>query len=143
MAYLEKNFQTDLNKWCKHFIHGSTAFELKLARSNSLPFDTVKEHQSDALYHAKHNKIIYKIPDLGTQNPFDSLVLCGVPAYVVVMFNGKEDDFFMIDIDKWIKEKEISDRKSLTKERAKEIGVKCSMKLGLLLNETKTFSTAP
>jgi len=101
--------------------HKTAVFELKLARGNSLPFSAVQEHQINALLNAKHAHIIHKIPDVGYQNPFDCFMIKGSEAYVGVMYN-REKEFFLIDVDVFLKEKEESERKSLTKERAAAIG---------------------
>lgn len=122
MAYQEKDFQILFNKWCKHLGLGTAAYELKLARTDSLPFDALAEHQKNALHNAKHGKVVFKIPDAGFTNPFDSFVLEGVPAYVVIMYLRHKKEFMLIDIDVWLNEQQLSDRKSITYERAKEIG---------------------
>ena len=124
MGYQERNFQTDFNKWCKYNIESTTVFELKITKGNSLPFVAVQEHQENALRIAKHSKVVYKIPDdsIG-QKPFDSFVMAGTNAFIVIMFHAKQKEFFMIDIDAWIKEKEFSLRKSITSDRAREIGL--------------------
>lgn len=124
----EKDFQRIFNKWCKYNITKSSAFELKLTKSPSLPFSSVVEHQLNALHLAKNKCIVYKIPDdsMG-QKPFDSFVLSNVPAYIVVMFYTRATKiFYLIDIDVWIEEEKTSKRKSLTEKRAREIGVVCS-----------------
>ena len=119
----EKDFQTKFNRWCQYHIKTSSAFELKLSKTKAIPFSSVVEHQLNALLIAKHHSLAYKIPDCGFQNPFDSFVLVGVPAYIVVMFYARgQREFFLIDIDTWIKEVKTSDRKSLTEDRAREIG---------------------
>lgn len=127
--YLEKDFQTDFNKWLKHIHYKTGAFELKIADGNSLSFSAVTPHQQDALYATKHGNLVYKIPDDGmAQRPFDCFMMVMVPAFVVVMFHAKQPDqkeFFMIDIDRWIEEATDSTRKSLTSERASEIGSQC------------------
>lgn len=124
--YLERDFQTEFNRYLK-FIHYKTgAFELKATPLSNLPFSAVQEHQESALYAAKHGNFVYKIADLGNQNPFDCFMLVMVPAFVVVMFRSKErgqKEFVMIEIDAWLREKQESRRASLTEERAKEIGV--------------------
>lgn len=121
VAYLEKDFQTEFSKWLKYNFKNTAVFELKLARTKSLPFSAVEEHQINALYNAKHAHIVHKLPDTGYQNPFDCFFLKGVEAYVVVMFT-KQKKFFMIDIDDFLKEKSFSERKSITEERAQKIG---------------------
>ena len=124
----EKDFQTRFNKWCKYNITKTSVFELKLTKGKSLPFRSVQEHQQYALLAAKHHQIVYKIPDSGFQNPFDSLAIHKSQAWIVVMFYelGKRE-FFLIDIDTWVEEVKTSKRKSLTEDRAREIGLVCSL----------------
>lgn len=124
MAYSERDFQTEFNRWLKIIFRRTAAFELKISRTGSLPFSSLAQHQSQALFHAKHGILPFKIPDVGFQNPFDMFILAEVPAFVVVAFHVKSPHFYMIDIDIWLKEEQISDRKSLTEERAGEIGQK-------------------
>ena len=106
----------------------SGAYELKSTRERSLPFAALATHQRHALRQAKQGVLVYKIPDSGFQNPFDCFTLAQVPAFVVVFFytHGKKE-FVMIDIDAWIAEDESSTRRSLTEERAKEIGTTYSL----------------
>jgi penicillin-binding protein-related factor A (putative recombinase) len=128
---LEANFQTLFSRWAKYNIDKSMAFELKLEKGKSLPFSAVMEHQLIALKLAKHGKLIHKIADgiAGGQKPFDCFTLAGVPAYVVIMFYRRaQKEFYMIDVDVFINEKETSDRKSLTDQRAKEIGITCLLR---------------
>ena len=130
MAYLEKDFQTDWSKWWKNRFKKTGAFELKIADGKSLPFDAVEEHQENSCYVAKHGAFYYKPPDnTGYQNPLDSICLFHELGMIVVMYHAQErgqKKFFMIDIDDWLKEKEKSKeplaRKSLSLERAMEIG---------------------
>lgn len=125
MAYQEKDFQTEFNKWLKIVFRGTGAFELKLSKTNSIPFSDVKQHQKDALFHAKHGTLAYKIPDdTYSQKPFDCFVLTEVHACVAIMFNGKGKNFYLIDVDAWIAEERLSARRSLTETRAAEIGSK-------------------
>lgn len=102
-------------------------FELKLTKSASLPFSALKEHQLEALYQAKHNRLAHKIADDSVGfKPFDCFHVREVPAFVVVSYYTRgEKKFYMIDVDDWIKEREASDRKSLTRERAAQIGLTC------------------
>lgn len=131
MVKREAQFQTNFNRWAQYEFDGTAAFELKVGYA-SIPFDAVVEHQERALFLAKHGKIVFKIPDGGWQNPFDSFCLQGVEAYVVLLFtsinhdkkkNHNTREFFLIDIDTWINEKNTSTRKSLTEPRAREIGL--------------------
>ncbi len=120
----ESDFQTKFSLWLKYHNEGSAAYELKLTKDPSLPFNAVQDHQIRALLLAKHKQLIHKIADVGMlQKPFDCLILSGVPAYVVIQFwKPGVKEFFMIDIDDFVLEMETSDRKSLTPERAYQIG---------------------
>ena len=120
----EKDFQTRFNSWLTNRFIGSGAFELKLTHEKSLPFSAVQEHQIHALNMAKYKSLVYKISDSGIgTKPFDCFKLEGVPAYVVVMYYKRgQKDFYMIDIDAFMTEMNISERKSLTPERAGRIG---------------------
>lgn len=113
-------------KYSKLFLNYTFAFEAKICKGKSLPFDAVVPHQVSNLYHAKHGLFNFKIPDAGWQNPFDGFQLARVPAFVVIFWYQHRDDkrFTMIDIDMWEEEKRLSKRKSLVYERSCEIG-KC------------------
>lgn len=112
----EKSFQIKFNQWLKAIYRQLGVFELKVARNNSLPFSAVEEHQIDALWHAKHNVLVYKIPDAGFQNPFDCFCLAGVPAYIVIKYSSGM--VYMIDIDVFIQESKTSTIRSVTERKA-------------------------
>lgn len=119
----EAKFQTAFNKWAKHNIDFSGAFELKLVKGNSMPFSAVMEHQVQNLLIVKHSILTYKIPDAGiAQKPFDCFTLKGNAFIVINYYIRGQKEFVIIDIDDFVKEKETSERKSLTEERAKQIG---------------------
>jgi len=124
----ESIFQTIFNKWLKYNWSKTGAFELKISKNQSLPFNSVKEHQIQALLNVKHRNIAYKIADdsIGYK-PFDSFFLKKEDAWVVIFFYNKlgKKKFYMIDVDVWVKEQSISKRKSITEERAAEIGLTC------------------
>lgn len=131
MPYLEKDFQTDFSKWVKNIWGMTGAFELKVATGSSLPFSAVKEHQVAALWMAHMKGLGYKIPDdsIG-QKPFDYFFLAGIDAWVVVMFRSRDrgqKEFFMIPIFIWMQEDRDSERRSLTEERARMIGVRAAV----------------
>lgn len=105
------------------------AFELKLTKEKSLPFNAVQPHQVTALLNTKRNHIVYKIPDESfSQKPYDCYKMVQEQAWVVVMFYARgQKEFFMIDIEVWLAEQGISKRKSITSEDAKRIGMKCEL----------------
>lgn len=112
----------------------SEAYELKICRGTSLPFDSLQENQVQSLMAVTHG-LYHKISDppvfYGQQTrynlprPFDCFYLTGVQGYVVVWFYKPRavKIFIKIKIQDWMKEKRESDRKSLTEERAKTIGL--------------------
>lgn len=126
----EAEFQTKFTKW-KHYNKKTNAlYELKVSPRPSIPFSRLEKHQERWLLNAKHDQICYKIPDVGyDQKPSDMFCLYHADAYVVVMFYTEigTKHFYMIDIDEWVKEREQSTRKSITEERAGEIGYRCEL----------------
>ena len=122
MQKREAAFNTYFLKWVKANFQKTAAFELKQTKTDSIPFSALKLHQEKALFYAKHEHLTWKIPDCGFQNVFDCFSLYRVPAYVVIKYPEK---FYLIDIDSWTAERDISMRKSLTEDRAKEICYAC------------------
>ncbi len=124
----EADKTTTFLKWAKARMNHSFAFEAKICKGPSLPFDSVKEHQANSLYRVKHGYFNFKIPDVGyDQKPFDGFQMVMQPAYVVIFWYQKRGDkrMTLIDIDQWMEEIQNSERKSLTYERSCEIG-KCT-----------------
>lgn len=124
MSIDEASRTTLFLKYAKHNLKHTFAFEAKICKSPSLPFEAVVPHQIANLNQAKHSTLGFKIPDAGWQNPFDGFQLHNTPAYVIIFWYQKRDDRRMtiIDVDEFIKEKETSNRKSLTYDRSCEIG---------------------
>lgn len=128
MIKTEAKFQTKFNKWLKYNHAHSAAYELKQTPSTSLPFSDVKTHQLRALNiaHSSTSGLPYKISDQSLSfKPFDCFKLYKVPAYIVIMFRSRErnqKEFIIITINDFVNESKNSQRKSLTEERAKEIG---------------------
>jgi hypothetical protein len=115
---------TQFLKYAKAKIKFSFVFEAKICKSKSMSFTAVKPHQERALKIANESSFSYKIPDVGyDQKPFDGFQFYKTDAYVVIFWYMKKGDtrFSMIDIKVWLEEKERSDRKSITYERACEI----------------------
>lgn len=124
--FLERDFQTKFRKYCKYKMGDKTfAYELKATKQSYLNFNALAKHQEYALLAAKHGIAHHKISDEGvSKKPFDGFQLVSVPAYVGIMFNTKDQQktFYLIDIDEFLQVKEEVDRKSLTEEKAAEIG---------------------
>jgi hypothetical protein len=127
----ESDFQSLFTKWAKKNVHVSTAFELKITKGKSLPFNHVEEHQIYALYKAKHHVVFHKISDMSLgYKPFDCFALSGAEAYIVIMFYtpGSRRYCYKIDIDDWIGYTLESPRKSITEAEAKTLGIKIDLK---------------
>ena len=125
---LEKKYQTLFSRWLsKQKMTG--AFELKVSeKGKALPFSRLADHQERALLATKLNCIVFKIPDVGIGiKPFDCFSMCGAMAFVVVFWKGSKVGY-MIDIEKWVAERENEARRSLTELRASEIGIEISFR---------------
>lgn len=121
----EANFQTTFNHWLKNVYKHTGAFELKQTKTDTLPFNAVVEHQRQALLATRHSTFVYKIPDLGLQNPYDCFCMTEMPAYVVLRY---PKFFCLIPIDIFLLEEQRSKRKSLVGSRAKELST-CTVAL--------------
>lgn len=64
---------------------GSGLYELKMARGKTLPAGALAEHQYHALG-AACEKMYFKIPDVGYQNPADAFILKGAEGWLVIWF---------------------------------------------------------
>lgn len=129
MSFQEKDFQSLFTKYVKggnSIFQNTTAFELKCAKGNSLPFGRLEQHQEVALKRVKHEKLYHKISDLGAMGgylPFDCFQIVNGNAYVVILYYTPrmEKTVYVIDVDVFSQERTQSSRKSLTKQRASEI----------------------
>jgi hypothetical protein len=116
----EAAFQTKFNKWLRENHRETAAYELKQS-DGPMPFSRVEEHQLLALKAVKHNILIHKIADdTRLFKPFDAFVMSKVPAFVVILYRDT-GNFHAIDIDDFWNEDNLSNRRSLTEFRAKEI----------------------
>lgn len=130
-AWTERDVQSAFNAYAERVGKTTACFELKASTGTSLPWDALQPHQEAALMKAKHGALYHRLSDhanslgLKERQPFDSFIIAGAKSFVVVMFNVKHIGnrvVHLIDIDDWIRERERSDRKSLTMDRAKVIG---------------------
>jgi len=128
----EKNFQTLFGLWLLQHMETfecSATFELKLVKGKSLPYSSVKPHQIQALQDAKSAEGIYhKINDspiffgnktrFTNPKPFDCFLIKNAKAYIVLWFYKPRQQkiMYFIDIDKFVKYKNQSIRKSITED---------------------------
>lgn len=120
----EADFTRVFQKWAKasNAILTPTAFELKQTTTESIPFSAVKDHQLAALEAVASNQgFIYKISDGSAGfKPFDLFYMRQCMAFVVIKYPR---EFFLINVFSFKEEKKSSKRRSLTRERAREISV--------------------
>lgn len=124
----EKDIQSEFRRWCKfNWDGGSSAFELKLAKENTLHFSRVEEHQIQALLDAKHGQLFHKISDqsLGYK-PFDCFLLTEAGAYLVICFYKPRQPkrVYIIDIDVWVNEVNTAKKKSVNEARCSQLAFK-------------------
>lgn len=112
----------------------NAAYELKIVKGTSMPFEAVRSDQIKALRAVKAGGIFHKIQDFpystsGTRfakaKRFDCFTLQG-GAYIGICFYvpRKPKEVILIDIDEFIRESKKSKRKSITKPRAIEISTR-------------------
>lgn len=119
----EAKWQTIFNQYLRQVgSNGYGYYELKQTRTDSIPFKNVKDHQIDSLLASHQNGLIWKWSD---QDQREKPVDCGsfppLQSYIVIKF---PDGFYVITIKDFIKERDTSDRESLTKENAFKIAKK-------------------
>jgi penicillin-binding protein-related factor A (putative recombinase) len=127
MQRRESTFATEFSKWQKYNWPADKPayWEFKVSRTKSLPFSEVSDKQKTNL---QLKRLYHKFSDydrMGT--PFDAVSFAG-KGYVVIQFwRPRNKEFFIIPVDKWVQEVDNSqsNKKSITEERAREIGQTC------------------
>jgi hypothetical protein len=103
--------------------HDCVVWEAKLARTSSLAFSALVPHQEEHLLEAER---AYggKLPDVGiSRKPFDGYVVYKAWAVVIAIYFLKhKSEAYEIPIRRWVEERYSGPRKSLTKDRAAQIG---------------------
>lgn len=117
----EANFTGQFKEWLLKNPMDSSLFELKQTTSDYISFESVKDHQVKALLAASvpGDGLIFKIPDDSrSMKPADMFYLQEVRSFVVIKF---PNIFVGIPIFNFLAEKKMSNRKSITSDRALEI----------------------
>ena len=122
----EKSYYADLTKYYIEYakeIEKSIAWEAKFTRTNRLNFKCLAEHQEEKLL---KSEMAYgeKIADAGLmKKPFDGWVLYKARSFfIAIYFLPRHTEVYEINIRDFLKEKYAGKEKSLSKERAGEIG---------------------
>lgn len=102
------------------------AWEIKRTVGRSLPFAAFANHQIGNLMKSKHQRLNIKIRDVGVaRKEFDGMTLEKVPSWTICCYPADNKDgynCYSIDIDDWYNERRTCGRKSLTEDRAKQLG---------------------
>ena len=115
LRHKEADFGLQFRAWVKENWHQTATFELKQSQSDSIPFSCLEEHQ--IRYNLADRKLVRVQGSIGEP---DMINLVNVPAYIAIRF---KKGFCIIKIEDFLKEKKISDRKSLTYLRAKQLSI--------------------
>lgn len=110
----EAAFGLQFRRWVKREQIKSSPIELKQTITDSISFTCIKRKQIAYLKKAKSSEGILIRNNGGDGQP-DYTFYANSPAWIVIRYPSM---FFIIDIDAFLIEKQNSDRKSLTDDRA-------------------------
>lgn len=101
-------------------------WEVKITKSNAIPFAGFADHQISSLLKARKQRLNYKIQDVGiARKPFDGFTVEKSPAWCILCYPSPMAPgytAYAVDVIDWYQERRTCGRKSITKERAKELG---------------------
>lgn len=119
----EKDFYAPVTKYYIKNAIKSGIVELKFTRTNRIPFDCLPPHQEENMLRAE-SSFGYKIPDSGlTKKPGDIIIIKnGYSPFIAIYYKPRMTEIYEIPIRDFLKEKYAGKEKSLTKERASQIG---------------------
>lgn len=119
----ESSYYPALTKYYTRTATNNVAWESKLSKTSRISFSALAPHQEDALLKAER---IYgeKIADVGVlKKGFDGFILYKATSlFIAIYFLPRATEVYEIPIRSFLKEKYESGEKSLTKQRASEIG---------------------
>lgn len=119
----EKDYYADIGQYYLKTATVTTTWEAKFTRTKYLNFRCLPAHQEEKLLKSER-AYSYKIPDNGpAQKPFDGItVVKAVPVLIAIYYTPNNERVYEIPIRAFLKEKYESGEKSLSEERAKQIG---------------------
>ena len=102
------------------------AWEIKRTKGNTIPFSAFAEHQISNLIKACKQRLNIKIRDVGVaRKEFDGVTLDHSPSWCVCCYPEENKDGYVayaIDVLDWYNERRTSGKKSISKERAEQLG---------------------
>lgn len=129
MSYRESDFQSEFTKWLRTKAEGlgmdfTFDYDLKITKTDSMPFTSVKPHQLTSLKKSKHACISHKISDQAMGfKPFDGVQICYAQAYLIILYykKGEKKTMYFIDIDDYLNFIEGKSRGSLKLPQAEKM----------------------
>lgn len=124
----EQRFHTEAMRWIKYNLHllpKSFLMESKVVRSGEtrFPYRELSEKEERLLLRAKHGTVIQTHSDLGGMGTLcDGSVISGGGLIFLQWTRPRNKEFYIIDIDDFIKQRETSTMKSLSEQEARLIG---------------------
>ena len=119
----ERNFYSQITRYYLANATASIAWEAKMTRTSRLPFSCLAPHQEQALLQAER---VYgeKIADTGIlKKGFDGFILYKATSLLIaVYYSPRHTEIYEIPIRAFLREKYEGSEKSLSKDRAGEIG---------------------
>lgn len=122
----EKSYYAKINKY--YIAHSweynnNIVWEAKFTRTNRISYKALASHQEASLVQAQRAYAI-KLADVGQAlKPFDGGMFYKASGFfIAIYFIRNKTQVIEIPIDDFLREKYTSKEKSLTKERASEIG---------------------
>lgn len=90
----------------------------------AIPFTDFADHQIRSLLKARKQRFNYKIQDVGiARKPFDGFTVEKSPAWCILCYPTPHGYVaYAVDVLDWYQERRTCGRKSITKERAEELG---------------------
>ncbi len=119
----EKSYYAQITKYYVKHAKITTVWEAKFTRTSYLNFKCLPDHQEEFLLQSER-AYGHKIEDSGVRKkPFDGFVIVkGLVVFIAIFYLPRATEIYEIGIRDFLKEKYQSGKKSLTKERAREIG---------------------
>lgn len=122
----EKSYYAKINAYYIKNIKeygNNIVWEAKFTRTRRIAFNSLANHQEASLLQAERY-FSHKLADVGIAlKPFDGFILYKATVFfIAIYFSKNKTEIYEIPIRSLLREKYTSGNKSLTKERAKEIG---------------------
>jgi penicillin-binding protein-related factor A (putative recombinase) len=119
----EKSYYSAIGKYYTKHATITTTWEAKFTRSKYINFKCLAPHQEEFLLQSERS-LNLKIPDVGlSRKLFDGVCMVGAyPVFVAIYYQPRKTEIYEIPIRAFLKEKYTSGEKSLSIDRARQIG---------------------